>query len=41
MATEVRTKLLNGVDVGQLMHTVDAIKKDPSLAHFEFRAHTE
>jgi uncharacterized OsmC-like protein len=32
---------LNGVDLNQLMDTIDAIKKDPSLAHFQFRSKTE
>lgn len=31
----------NGVDVGQLMGTVEAIKKDPRLARFQFRARSE
>lgn len=31
---------LNGVDVGQLVETIEAIEKDPSLAQFQFRAHT-
>ncbi len=41
MATEVKTKMQNGVDVDQLRDTIKAIKNDPDLAHFEFRAHTE
>ena len=28
----------NGVDTGQLFGTLDAIKADPSLARFQFRA---
>lgn len=32
---------LNGVDVTRLVDTVNAIKTDPSLADFQFRAHTE
>lgn len=33
--------LLNGVDVDQLLGTVDAIKANPSLARFRFRATAE
>jgi len=32
------TKTLNGLDVVQLSQTVDAVKKQPTLAHFQFRA---
>lgn len=32
---------LNGVDVDQLIGTIGAIKENPSLADFTFRAHTE
>lgn len=32
---------VNGVDVGQLVATVNAIQQDPSLARFQFRAHSE
>lgn len=32
---------LNGVDVGKLLATLDAIKADPSLANFQFHAETE
>lgn len=38
MATQVS---LNGVNVDQLVGTVNAIKADPSLARFKFRATTE
>jgi uncharacterized OsmC-like protein len=31
----------NGVDVGQLLATIDAIKDDPNLARFQFQAHNE
>ena len=31
----------NGVDVQQLLSTIDAVKGDPALAEFEFRARTE
>jgi len=43
MASKVTTKrsVLNGIDVDQLTDTVGAIKENPELAHFEFRAHTE
>lgn len=41
MASKVKTGTLNGVDVDQLMDTIAAIKDQPELAHFEFRAHTE
>jgi uncharacterized OsmC-like protein len=33
--------ILNGVDVGQLKETIEAIEENPSLARFQFRAHTE
>ena len=36
MSTTATTR--NGVDTGQLFGTLDAIKDDPSLAHFQFRA---
>jgi uncharacterized OsmC-like protein len=29
---------LNGLNMDQLFQTIDAVKEDPSLAHFEFRA---
>lgn len=32
---------LNGVDVDQLVATVQAIQADPNLARFRFRAHTD
>jgi uncharacterized OsmC-like protein len=31
------TETLNGMDLKQLHETVDAIKSDPEIAHFEFR----
>jgi uncharacterized OsmC-like protein len=37
----VKADLLNGVNVGQLSATIDAIKANPSLANFKFRAKTE
>jgi uncharacterized OsmC-like protein len=37
MATSVST---NGIDVGQLVETIEAIKADPGLASFTFRAKT-
>jgi len=41
MATHVMKKTMNGVDVDELMGHVEAIKDNPDLAHFEFRAHSE
>jgi uncharacterized OsmC-like protein len=38
MSTTVRTS--NGIDVGQLVETIEAITGDPSLADFTFRART-
>lgn len=40
MNAEVQTvpKITNGVNVTQLMDTIDAIKEKPDLAKFEFRA---
>src|SRR5215218_5331423 len=38
MSTIVETKIRNGVDTAQLYGTLDAIKDDPSLAKFQFRA---
>jgi hypothetical protein len=32
------TRMLNGVDVGRLSQTIDAIKQDPEVATFRFRA---
>ena len=32
---------INGVDIGRLLTTVDAIKAQPNLADFKFRAETE
>ncbi|MEE8379758.1 MAG: OsmC family protein [Gammaproteobacteria bacterium] len=29
---------LNGLNIDQLIETIDAVKEEPSLAHFEFRA---
>lgn len=40
MATATRT-IVNGVDVGKLSGTIDAINKNADLAHFQFRASTE
>ncbi|HEU0311486.1 MAG TPA: OsmC family protein [Sphingomicrobium sp.] len=36
-----RPSILNGVNVTQLMGTIDAIKAEPELARFEFRATNE
>ena len=35
------SNILNGVDVDRLVGTIGAIKENPSLADFTFRAHTE
>ena len=32
------TRMINGVDVGRLSETIDAIKQDPEVATFRFRA---
>jgi uncharacterized OsmC-like protein len=40
MATQATT-VVNGVDVGQLVDTINAIKANPDLARFQFRAETE
>jgi hypothetical protein len=40
MDTQTST-VTNGVNVDQLVATVNAIKQNPDLAHFQFRAHTE
>jgi uncharacterized OsmC-like protein len=36
--TAVADTIRNGVDTGQLFGTLDAIKSDPSIARFQFRA---
>ncbi len=42
MATEVAAPtLVNGVNVDQLVGTVNAVKENPALARFTFRARTE
>lgn len=41
MATREATKVMNGVDVDQLMETVEALQENPDLARFSFQAHTE
>jgi uncharacterized OsmC-like protein len=38
MSTSAETTIRNGVDTAQLYATLDAIKADPTLAKFEFRA---
>jgi hypothetical protein len=40
MDTQTST-LVNGVNVDQLVATVNAIKQNPDLARFQFRAHNE
>lgn len=37
----VAQQVTNGVDVGKLGETIEAIKSNPSLAQFKFRASTE
>jgi len=39
--TDFQNTLTNGVDVGKLLATIDAIKANPELANFQFRAETE
>ncbi len=39
--TDLQNTLTNGVDVGKLLATIDAIKANPKLANFQFRAETE
>ena len=39
MATATPT-ITNGVNVTQLVETIELIKKDPSLARFRFRSRT-
>ena len=34
----VTGKMLNGVDVDQLFGTIDAVKDNPAIAKFKFRA---
>ena len=40
MSVQMQTKV-NGVDVDQLVGTIEAIKANPDLASFKFRAETE
>ena len=40
MSTTAET-IRNGVDTAQLFGTLDAVKADPALARFQFRAHNE
>jgi uncharacterized OsmC-like protein len=40
MTTQTPT-LVNGVNIDQLVATVDAIRQNPALARFQFRAHNE
>ncbi len=39
--TTTSTAILNGVNVEQLVGTINAIKDDPEIARFRFRAETE
>src|SRR5260370_1973078 len=41
MTSQVTSQMVNGVDVGRLVGTVDAINANPDLAKFKFRARTE
>lgn len=41
MTTQVATSIINGVDVERLVGTVGAIKANPELAKFNFRAQTK
>jgi len=41
MATATSQRQINGVNVEQLMSTVNAIKENPRLAQFKFRSQTE
>ena len=40
MNTQIQTRM-NGVNVDQLMETIDAIRENPDLARFQFRAQNE
>ena len=35
------TKVINGVNVDELFGTIDAVKKDPVIATFRFRAENQ
>jgi uncharacterized OsmC-like protein len=37
----VEQRTLNGVDLEQLTGTIEAVKNDPEIARFQFRAHTD
>lgn len=39
--TTANVNLVNGVDVERLVATVEAVKADPALARFRFRAHSD
>ena len=38
MQTTIQTTRLNGVDVDYIAQTANAIKQDPEIAKFQFRA---
>ncbi len=38
---KTKTRIVNGVDVGQLFNTIEAIKGTPDIAKFKFRATNE
>lgn len=37
MKTQELTRVLNGLDTAQMVETINAIKEQPSLGHFQFR----
>ena len=41
MAQQTQSKIVNGVNVDDLVQTIDVIKKDASIAKFNFRAENE
>jgi uncharacterized OsmC-like protein len=41
MKQKPETEMVNGVDVGKLFETIDAIKQTPNLAVFKFRLNNE
>lgn len=38
---QVKTKPINGINVEQLHETIETVKKDPQVALFRFRSHTD
>lgn len=41
MTPESKTENINGVDVEQLVQTIEAVKADPEMGRFRFRARSE